>query len=47
MTVSENADPIYDEEGDSGGLPAYEPLKLGEERTREGGGAERGVFCRY
>lgn len=37
LTVSENADPIYDEEGESGGLPDYEPLKLGKERKRGGG----------
>lgn len=30
LTFSEEADPIYDEEGDAGGLPNYDPLKLGE-----------------
>lgn len=37
LAVSEDADPIHDEEGDAGGLPNYVPLKLGEQRGREGG----------
>ncbi|CAM9911907.1 unnamed protein product, partial [Ectocarpus sp. 6 AP-2014] len=28
LAVSEDADPIHDEEGDAGGLPNYVPLKL-------------------
>ncbi|CAN0548163.1 unnamed protein product, partial [Ectocarpus sp. 12 AP-2014] len=28
LAVSEDADPIHDEEGDAGGLPNYLPLKL-------------------
>lgn len=26
----EETDPIFDEEGDAGGLPEYDPLKFGE-----------------
>lgn len=29
----EEADPIFDEEGDAGGLPEYNPLKFGEGKT--------------
>lgn len=36
LTPSEEADPIYDEEGEAGGLPQYEPLMFGESRWRIG-----------
>lgn len=30
LAISETVDPIFDEEGDKGGLPEYDPLKFGK-----------------